>query len=635
MQRLLTELKRRKVYKVAVAYGIASWLLVEVSSVVFPALLLPDWTLRLAVVFALLGFPLVVALAWVFDITPKGIERTSEVDAASDKARQEQFPTSRRYPPAIEEAIASVAVLPFDDLSPNAEHPGLAEGVATEIHTSLSKLHRIRVASRRSSFRFRDRDISVEDVADALNVRYVISGSLMQTNGRARLNVELDDAIAGAQIWAHRYELDLDDILTVLPEVAEAIVGAFGGERLRSEILRAREQPTENLDAWSLVQRARAYILDYSRQSMDDAESLLNRAIELDSGYAAAHAALGSVLSERVLNGLSSDVDADQQHARAAVERALALTPRDPFVLKMSGMVWAAVGDPTRAIETLRSSVDVAPFDFGAWGYLGWPLVARGEASDLSELHQILDRVLELAPEHPGAAFWLHHKSVAYTCEQALDSAEEYARRAVDRHPDLSWGWLNYANVLGLQGRAEQAGHAAARAAQINPAMTPAHYVERIRAMSIVNEVSERRVAGLLAAGLAGRSMRGALEALRPLGVEDERTPFIPVGPDRIGGIGRRDARISPSSDPPPLPSQEVHAVEEPVGSLALERQCDVAVGVERHRPLWLPEPLPDDLGADAVHRRPPGLWGRRGRSGGFPYASRPRSASRRKRVST
>ena len=503
IQRLLSELKRRKVYKVALAYGVVSWLLVEVASVIFPALLLPDWTLRLAVVLALLGFPLVLILAWFFDITPKGIARTSELDAEQHRTRQEQLAVYHRYPPAIEEAIASVAVLPFDDLSPNGGHPGLAEGVATEIHTSLSKLHRIRVASRRSSFRFRDNDSSVEDVASALNVRYLISGSLMHTGGRARVNVELDDAIAGTQIWAHRYEIDLDDMLTVLPEVAEAIVSAFGGERLRSEILRARDQLTENLDAWSLVQRARAYILDYSRQSMDEAETLLNRAIELDPDYAAAHAALGSVLSERVLNGLSSNVEGDQQRARDAVESAMALTPRDPFVLKMSGMVWAAVGDPTRAIETLRSSVDVAPFDFGAWGYLGWPMVARGEESDLSELHEILDRVLELAPEHPGAAFWLYHKSVAYTCGQVLDTAEQFARRAVDRHQDLSWAWLNYANVLGLQNCADKAGQAAARAAQINPAMTPTHYVERMRAMSLDNEMSKRRVAGLLAAGLA------------------------------------------------------------------------------------------------------------------------------------
>jgi adenylate cyclase len=236
---------------------------------------------------------------------------------------------------------------------------------------------------------------------------------------------------------------------------------------------------------------------------MDEAETLLERAIELDPEYAAAHAAFGSVLSERILNGFSANADADEQRARAAAKRALALNAKDPFVLKMSGLVWSILGEPARAIEVLRSAVNEAPFDFGAWGYLGWPLAARGDAADLAELHKILDRLLELAPDHPGAAFWLYHKSVAYTCQQELDAAGEYARRAVDRQPDLSWALLNYANVFGLQGRGDEAREAAERAVQINPSMTPVHYVSRMRAMSVGNRAIDWRVAGLIEARLA------------------------------------------------------------------------------------------------------------------------------------
>jgi hypothetical protein len=165
----------------------------------------------------------------------------------------------------------------------------------------------------------------------------VISGSVECIEDRKRLIVELDNADEGVQIWSESYDRDLKNIFSIQHDSAHAITSEFGGARLRDEITSASSRPTASLDAWSLVQRAKTYTLSFTPQTLVNAVPLLRRAIELEAEYAAAHAALASVLSEQVLNGLSDDPRSDRQIALASAERAYSIAPADPFVLKMCG----------------------------------------------------------------------------------------------------------------------------------------------------------------------------------------------------------------------------------------------------------------------------------------------------------
>lgn len=498
---LFVQLQRRRIFRFLLAYVVIAWIIIEVASVIFPALLLPEWTVRLVVVLVALGILPGLVLAWIFDITPQGIERTSDDNEVADE-KPKRGDDLQVALPQIDDAVASVAVLPFDNLSGPGNHEFLAEGVATEIHGRLCKLHRVRVAPRRSSFRFSDASASLEEIARTLNVRYVLSGSLVTAGERVNVIAQLDDARQNTQLWSQKYERNLEDVLTLMSDIAEAVVAAFGGERLRSEISRASEQPTDVLDAWSLVQKARAYILDYSSDSLANAEKSLYEAIALDEGYAAARAALGSVLSEKVLNGFSDDAERDSDESLEMIRVALAQSPQDPFVLKMSGMIWTITGDPVGAIRSLKSSVAIAPYDFGAWGYLGWPMVATGKPGDLAELRRILEHILGMAPDHPGAAYWLHHLAAVHACEDELDVARQFAQQSVDKQRGLSWAWLTYANILGRMGEMTEARHAADEASQFNKNMSPVHYVERMRVMTLDHGTLEKRVSGLRAAGL-------------------------------------------------------------------------------------------------------------------------------------
>ncbi|MCH8241344.1 MAG: hypothetical protein IH897_01885 [Planctomycetes bacterium] len=490
------ELKRRRVVKTTIAYLVGAWILVETSTVIFPALLLPEWTVRALVVLSILALPLVVVLAWIFDL-----ERNPE-DLASDRfshatSSEAQIEERGSLPPALSSAVASIAVLPFANLSADPEHQFVADGIATELHSTLAKVHRLRVAARSSSFGYSSTASDVKEIAEKLNVQFVISGSVQYVDDRIHVIVELDNAVDGVQIWSETYDREINDLFSVQHDIAYAVTSEFGGARLRDEIARAAGRPTESLDAWSLVQRARTYVLGFTPHALTDAESLLRQAIGLDAEYAAAHAALASVLGERVLNGLSADIESDREEAIESANNAFAHSPVDPFVLKMCGSVWAYFGKFDSSLSALRRAVRLAPFDFGAWGYLGWPLVESGVDIDLEELHQIMERILQATPQHPGVCYWLYHRSVAFTCQHQHELAVDFAQKSIDRNPMFPWGWMHYANTLGLAGSDEQARQAMERCMEISPSLTTEHYELMVRGMSANDKVTEVRLAGL------------------------------------------------------------------------------------------------------------------------------------------
>lgn len=494
---LWSELKRRRVVKTTAAYVVVAWVIVEGADVIFPVMMLPDWTLRLLVVSAIMGLPLVIILAWIFDVERKpervGNSEVSGNDSMDFRDETLTFPV----PPNLSTAIASVAVLRFENLSLDEKYRFLADGIASELHSVLEKVHRLRVASRTSSFSLAGTETDVREIARRLNVHFVITGSVECINDRMRLIVELDNADEGVQIWSERYDRDVNDVLSIQHEIAHSIASEFGGARLRDEITMASSLPTNSLDAWSLVQRARSYTLSFTPRKLAEAVPLLRKAISLDVDYAAAHAALASVLSEQVLNGLSENPQSDRKAALESAERACSIVPNDPFVLKMSSVAWAYFGKSERSLGALGQAVTIAPFDFGAWGFMGWPLVETGSQQNIDELHEIMDRILKAAPSHPGAPYWLYHRSVACCFEGRNDLAVDFARQSVRQNARFPWVWMQYANALGITNAKDAAKKAIDHCTRISPRLTPEYYEQMILGMSANSEIADMRLAGL------------------------------------------------------------------------------------------------------------------------------------------
>src|SRR5262245_62270939 len=207
-KKFFAELKRRKVYSVAVAYLIGGWALAQGIAQVLPVFDIPNWVVRLVVLLIILGFPVALALSWFFDITRYGIVRTPDLDARSINTVR-----STRDSGGEDPTEKSIAVLPFNDLSPSKDHAYFGEGIAEELLGALAKVDGLRVAARRSSFWFKDKQAELGEIASKLNVGHVLEGSVRRDGNRVRITAVLINAGDGFTIWSETYEREMHGIL--------------------------------------------------------------------------------------------------------------------------------------------------------------------------------------------------------------------------------------------------------------------------------------------------------------------------------------------------------------------------------------------------------------------------------------
>jgi TolB-like protein len=343
------ELKRRRVGKVAIAYGAIAWAVTEASSVVVPALHLPEWLVTAIVVFLLVGFPVAMILAWVFDVGPQGIERTEPL-ARESKSTQIKLRAAYAavvlllmaglgyllYERGLGRAQAnephdSVAVLPFTNLSGDPARDYFSDGMSEELLNLLARIPGLKVASRTSSFAYKGRNLDIREVGRELGVETVLEGSVRQSGEQVRITAQLIDAETGFHLWSATYDRRLEDIFQVQDEIAAAIV-----DRLRIELapqeqaLAMRDKaPTQNVEAYELYLQGRAAWKRRGADNLKQAIDLYQRALGGDPGFARAHAALASAYV--VLPGYTQE-EGDEERllpmAEAAARQALSIDPK-------------------------------------------------------------------------------------------------------------------------------------------------------------------------------------------------------------------------------------------------------------------------------------------------------------------
>jgi TolB-like protein/Tfp pilus assembly protein PilF len=344
-----TELKRRNVYKVAVAYGIAAWLLIQIATQVFPFFEIPSWCVRLVIVLLLLGFPIAMILAWAYELTPEGIKRTEEVAPEKSVAHH----TSRRLdfliigvllcliafllfqrfrggqtPPAIAMPEKSIAVLPFENMSDDKENAFFADGIQDDILTSLAKIRDLKVISRTSVMPYRGAAKSnLPQIAQALGVVNVLEGSVRRGENRVIVSVQLIDARNDRHLWGKRYDRPLADSLGLQGELAEEIAAELRATLSPAEKDRVETKPTENPDAYVIYLKARQYELSPDRLFEDYkvAEQLYGEAIQHDPSFALAHARLSATLA-RIYHWFDPTT-AIKARIKSEAEKALQLNP--------------------------------------------------------------------------------------------------------------------------------------------------------------------------------------------------------------------------------------------------------------------------------------------------------------------
>jgi len=310
----LAELKRRRVGRVAIAYLAIAWAVTEASSVILPALRVPEWTVTFVVVFLLIGFPIAMILAWVFDVGPQGIERT---EPSRDLPAGSQLKVRLAFAVAVlvlmaglgyllyergfgranaHQAHSSIAVLPFTNLSGDAARDFFSDGMSEELLNLLARVPGLKVASRTSSFAYKGRNVDIREVGRELGVETVLEGSIRQSGDQVRITAQLIDAESGFHLWSETYDRRLEDIFRVQDEIAAMIVS-----KLRIELAPQEQQmavrdkaPTQNVEAYELYLQGRAVWKRRGEENLTRAIDLFQRALGLDPGFARAHAALAS-----------------------------------------------------------------------------------------------------------------------------------------------------------------------------------------------------------------------------------------------------------------------------------------------------------------------------------------------------
>lgn len=473
---LFSELKRRNVFRVGLAYVVIGWLLMQVGDVMVPALRLPDWVLSALVFFLVLGLPLVLVFTWVFELTPEGLKRESEVDRSAPGTRNtrgkldvvivallvaavalllfQQFraptemdadtatpaSTTAVSPPAAppvpsmatDDGRKSIAVLPFQNLSADDENAFFAAGVHEDILTYLSRVAELRVNSRTSVQQYAERKINLKDVAAELGTRYIVEGSVRRAGNKVRITAQLIDANTDEHLWAENFDRELTDIFVIQTQVAEQIVAALEAQLSPREAAMLERRPTNSIEAYDLYLKARQNMQSIGFEQQEDyAElvvGLLEKAVTLDPEFSRAWALLAVAHGETYWF-LADRTPARLKRMKDAVERTRTLEPLLPEGLMAQALYhYRGFYEYPQALKALEQARALIPNDPLVHFNLGLTLRRLGRYDESIDAFL---RAAELAPY--GSDNWGEALNTAIASNR-LARAEEIIRGVPGKH---------------------------------------------------------------------------------------------------------------------------------------------------------------------------------------------------------
>jgi len=495
---LWAELKRRRVVRVVVLYAVAGWIVIEVASTILPNLNLPDWTVKLVTVLVVLGFVIAIMLAWAFDIGPGGVQRTAGVDAASeDDAVHTAFSAADEVatPPARQSQTENderktIAVLPFVNMSGDAENEYFSDGISEEILNLMVKLPQLRVASRTSSFLFKGKEVSIPTVAKELGVDTVLEGSVRRAGDRVRITAQLIDAATDSHLWSETYDREMKDVFAIQDDIAQSITDALEMTLSPKERRAIQNVATSDARAYDLYLRGRSYMYTMKRGDYEHAIQMFQHAIELDAKYALAYAGIGDAYSHmyryadgsrsnaekakaasekaveldpdsseaRASRGLSMFINEEYAEAESEFEKAIELNPNLFEAYYYSGLAHSSQGNFEKSAEMYLKAIEVNPADYQAPIFLAQAYSSLGRRHDemkarLSSL-ELIERHLVMNP-HDTRALYVGANQLSNVGEQ--EKGLELAERALGQDENEPVVLYNVACFYAMQGNLDKA----------------------------------------------------------------------------------------------------------------------------------------------------------------------------------
>jgi TolB-like protein/Flp pilus assembly protein TadD len=449
------ELKRRNVYKVAVAYAVVGWLLIQVATQVFPFLEIPNSMIRLVILLTAFGFPVALIIAWAFELTPEGIKRTEDADAARQHSRGGvwivvvltaaafslglfflgRYTAGRGTPRHSEAATVfnpqkSIAVLPLVNTSGDPSNEYFSDGLSEELIAVLAKIPDLKVIGRSSSFLFKGKSDDSKAIGEKLGVAHLIEGSVRKQGDRVRIVAELINAHDGHSLWSETYDRELKDIFAMQNEIATAVADQMKvkllGQSARPESVGSSENPA----AHNAVLQSDFYFQQQTADSLRKSISFLQEAVRLDPNHAVAYAKLSQAWRQYAASFAIEDPSKAYDEARQAADKAVRLAP---------------------------DSVDVQ---------MTVGLLAMNPGLDFAAAEKEFRQVLQSSPNNPAAKNGL---CLSLLAQGRFTKAEEACRQALLLDPLLTNLWSNLGRITVGTGRYKEAGEAFRKGLELQP----------------------------------------------------------------------------------------------------------------------------------------------------------------------
>jgi adenylate cyclase len=473
MRRFLKELRERNVFKVAVVYLAAAWLLVQVVNVLFPTFGLPPWSMTLVASLLMVGFPVALLMAWALELTPDGLRRTPAVATAPTAA---EGPHAAPSVPAdaapAEPPPKSIAVLPFADMSADRDHEYFSDGLTEELLNVLTRVPNLKVSSRTSCFAFKGKHADIRTVAEKLRVGYVVEGSVRKSGERIRITAQLIEADTDSHLWSETWDRELGDIFAIQDDIARSIVNTLALK------LRSGDEPdatTRDPRAYDHYLKGLSFYHRFGPKSQGYAIALFRRATALDpafakawSGLAGAHAALA------VYHGGG---EAARTASDEASRMAVSLAPDLAEAHVARAISFSALQRYDDAAREFEHAIQLNPKLFDAWYYYARTALHQNRPRRALEL---FERAAEVNPDDYQAPLL---SAPVYRSLGMVERAQEADQRGValaERHledyPDNARAYFLAASSLVTLGRTAEAHEWAERAIAIDPDDPSARY---------------------------------------------------------------------------------------------------------------------------------------------------------------
>jgi TolB-like protein/Tfp pilus assembly protein PilF len=484
-----TELKRRNVYKVAVAYAIVGWLLVQVATQVFPFFEIPNWAVRLIVLIIIIGFPIALVIAWAFELTPQGLKRTEDVDlAAAQRPRHRawifvviiagamslglfflgRYTATTKQSGGPTGTQKSIAVLPFANLSRDPDNAYFAAGIQDEIITRLSKITDLNVISCTSTQRFKSSPDDIPAIAVQLGVANILEGSVQRTADAVRVNVQLIRGATDTHLWADTFDRKLTDIFAVESEIAKTIAETLQAKLSGSEQNAIAARPTESTEAYQLYLKGRFFWNKRTGQNLNKAADYFNQAIAADPRYALAYVGLADAYVLMPLYGAGAPRDCYPK-AKAAAKKALELDDASAEAHTSLAQVYCYYDlDYPQAIREFQRAIELNPNYATAHQWYG--------SSGLAALGQFDDAVAEVKSAialDPLSLVINTDLGNTYYRARRYDQAVDQMRKTLEMDPAFYYAHWNLGSALAAKGALKPAieEYEKARALNDDPSM--------------------------------------------------------------------------------------------------------------------------------------------------------------------